>query len=196
MAISKLVFIHQTAEVSANTKIGANTRIWHHSQVRERSVIGKNCVIGKGVYIDSNSVIGSKVKIQNYASLYSDIIVEDGVFIGPYVCFTNDKLPRAVDINFKLKKDTDWEKGKTIVRKGASIGTGTIVLPDIEIGEFALVGAASLITKNIPKHALVFGMPAKIEGYVCKCGNILIKTKKIIKKSMKCKKCGTLNKLS
>lgn len=183
-----VVKIHSTAEVSSKAKIALGTTIWHNSHIRANTTIGKNCIIGQGVYIDRGIVIGNNVKIQNYSSIYSHAILEDGVFVGPYTCLTNDKNPRSINPDAKIKEEQDWKKGKIIIRKGASIGAGTIILPDIEIGEFAMIGAGSIVSKNIPAYALAVGSPARIKGFVCKCGVIL--TRKIIKpKTLVCKVC-------
>lgn len=187
--------IHPSAEVSKSATIGPGTIIWHQAQIREDAKIGKNCIIGKGVYIDRRVIIGDNVKIENYSSLYHKTIIENGVFIGPYVCLTNDKFPRAITPEGVLKKDHHWTPGTIIIRRGASLGAGTILLPDVEIGEFALIGAGSLVTKNIPAYALAFGAPATIKGFVCACGNIL--TKKVVKqKTITCKVCRKKIKLS
>lgn len=162
--------IHPTADVSKQAKIGAYTKIWNQCQVRENSVIGKNCILGKNVYIDHSIRIGSNVKIQNNCSIYYGAEIEDSVFIGPHVCLTNDKTPRAITDNGKLKEDKDWKVNKTLVKKGASIGAGSILLPGIVIGEFAMVGAGSVVTKNVPDYALVYGNPAEPKGYVNKSG--------------------------
>lgn len=165
--------IHSTAEVSPKAKLGKHTQVWHQAQIRENVKIGENCNIGKGVYIDKEVYIGNNVKIQNYASLYHGTTVEDGVFIGPYVCITNDLLPRAITPDGKVKSDKDWIEGKSIIRYGASLGAGTILTPNVEIGEFAMIGAGSLVSNNIPSHALAYGHPAKVKGYVCKCGTTI-----------------------
>ena len=164
------VYIHPTADVSKDAKIGSNTKVWHQCQVRENAVIGDNCIMGKNVYIDRGVKICSNVKIQNNCSIYRGSEIEDGVFIGPNVCLTNDKTPRAITEDGKLKDDTDWKVDKTLVKKGASIGAGSMLLPGIVIGEFAMIGAGSVVTKNVPDYALVYGNPAKIEGYVDKSG--------------------------
>ncbi len=179
--------IHPTADVSKSVKIGKGTLIWHQAQIREGAKIGKNCIIGKGVYIDKGVEIGNNVKIQNYASIYHKAKLEDGVFIGPYVCLTNDKLPRAITTKGKLKSEDSWNAGKTIIKRGASIGAGSVLLSNLTIGEFVLVGASSLITKDIPKHTLVYGVPATTKGYVCACANIISRTRK--PKIYKCKVC-------
>jgi UDP-2-acetamido-3-amino-2,3-dideoxy-glucuronate N-acetyltransferase len=167
------ITIHPTAEVSKQAVIGAKTRIWHQAQVREGARIGENCIIGKGAYIDFDVQIGGNVKIQNYASLYHGTTVEDGVFIGPYACLTNDKLPRAITPDGKLKSDAEWEVGKIQVKYGAAIGARAVVLPDITIGRFALIGAGAVVTKDVPDYGLVVGNPARLVGYVCKCGRRL-----------------------
>lgn len=166
--------IHPTAEVSPDAHIGEGTRIWHQAQVRERVVIGRNCIVGKGVYVDFDVVIGDNVKIQNYALLYHGVVIEDGVFIGPNACLTNDRFPRSVTPDGRLKRDADWEVGTIRVRYGASIGAGAILLPDVTIGRFALIGAGAVVTRSVPDHALVVGAPARVVGWVCKCGRQLI----------------------
>lgn len=173
-----MIFIHPTADVSKQAEIGESTSIWNDAQIREDAKIGQSCTIAKGVYIDKGVKVGDKVKVQNYASLFHQAIIEDEVFIGPYVCLTNDLLPRSTTSSGELKKDADWENQATTIKKGASLGAGTIVLPGIEIGEYALVGAGSLVTKDIPSHALVYGSPAKLQGYVCRCGKILTREEK------------------
>lgn len=170
-------FIHPTAEVSKNSKIGENSKIWHQAQIREKTKIGKNCIIGKGVYIDTDVTIGNNVKIQNYALIYHTTVIENGVFIGPNVCFTNDKVPRAIDTHGLLKKDDGWQSGTITVKEGASIGAGSTILPDITIGKFAMIGAGSVITKDVPDFGLVYGNPAKLKGFVDKEGKILKKIK-------------------
>ena len=166
------VRIHSTAEVSKNAKIGMGTQIWHQCQIREKVEIGESCIFGKNVYIDIGVKIGSKVKVQNNSSLFHGAIIEDGVFIGPHVCLTNDKNPRAVNPDFSLKGNDDWIESGVTVKRGASIGAGSVVCPGVTIGEFAMVGAGSVVTKDVPDQALVYGNPARIHGYVCKCGRI------------------------
>lgn len=159
-------FIHKTAEVEKNARLGKNTKVWHYAQIRENAKIGSNCVIGKNVYIDAGIVIGNNCKIQNNCSIYHTAIIEDGVFIGPHVVITNDKNPRAIDPQGKTKTAKDWKPGKVIVRYGASIGAGVILLPNITIGRFAMIGAGSVVSHDIPDFALVYGNPAKVHGKV------------------------------
>jgi len=170
------IFIHSTAEVSPEAKIGEGTKIWNQAQVREGAVIGENCIISKNVYIDENVHIGSRVKIQNNVNVYHGVTVEDDVFLGPSMTFTNDMFPRAFN--------DDWEVSDTLVRRGASIGANCTIRCGIEIGEYAMIGAGSTVTKNVPAHVLMVGNPAKQIGWVCKCGAKLDQ-KKI------CPKCGT-----
>jgi acetyltransferase-like isoleucine patch superfamily enzyme len=166
-------FIHPTAEVSPDAHIGVGTRIWGQVHVREHAQIGETCTIGKGVYIDRHVQIGSNVKIQNHASLFNGLTLEDGIFIGPHVCFTNDVLSRAITPDGTLKSADDWVITPTLVKYGASIGAGSIIICGITIGEFALIGAGSVVTRDVPPHTLVFGNPARQRGYVCRCARKL-----------------------
>ncbi len=166
--------IHETAEVSDQAQVGEGTRVWHHAQVRENAEIGANCVIGKGVYIDFDVVVGDNVKIQNGASIYHGVVLEDGVFIGPGACLTNDKYPRSITPAGTLKQDDDWEVGPITVRYGASVGARAVILPGVEVGRFAMIGAGAVVTKDVPDHGLVQGNPARLVGFVCKCGRGLM----------------------
>lgn len=170
---TKDFFVHPTAIVEDKVTIGAGSKIWHFAQVREGSVLGKNCVIGQAVFIDFASKIGDNVKIQNHALIYHQATIEDGVFIGPNVCLTNDKIPRAVNPDGTLKTAADWESSQIKINHGASIGGHSVILPQVEIGKFALIGAGSVVTKDVPDFALVFGNPAKVQDFVCKCGKRL-----------------------
>ena len=168
------VFIHPTAQIDAEVHIGDGVMIWHQAQVREGSQIGPNTILAKGVYVDAGVVIGANVKVQNYVSIYHGVEIEDGVFIGPHVCFTNDNLPRAITPDGELKSADDWEVGRIRVKRGASVGANSTILPKVEIGEWALVGAGSVVTKDVPDHGLVVGNPARLVGFVCACGERLL----------------------
>lgn len=180
-------FLHKSAFIESKN-IGKNTKIWRNAHIRKNAKIGSDCILGNNVYIDENVIIGNKVKIQNNVSIYQGATIEDGVFIGPHVCFTNDLTPRAVTPEGKIKNYSDWKLVKTIVKEGASLGANSTIICGITIGKFAMVGAGSVITKDVADYALVYGNPAKIKGYVCKCGS---KAKKI-GNSLKCNKCGLI----
>ncbi len=175
------VFIHHTAEVSPKACIGAGTKIWNGAQVREKSSIGKNCIISKDVYIDTGVEIGSNVKIQNRVNVYRGVRIEDDVFLGPSMTFTNDMYPRAFN--------TDWKLTETIVKKGASIGAGAVIVCVCTIGSFAMVGAGSVVTKDVSSYSLVTGNPARHIGWVCRCGQKL-------NGALICSACGTGYKLN
>jgi len=165
--------VHPTADVSPHAEIGPGTRVWHQAQIRERARIGANCIVSKGVYIDFDVQVGSNCKIQNGAFLYHGCTLEDGVFVGPGVIFTNDKRPRAINPDGSLKGADDWEVGKTMVRHGASVGTGSIVLPGVTIGRFAMVAAGAVVSKDVPDYGLAIGVPARLVGFVCACAEKL-----------------------
>ncbi len=157
--------VHPSAEVSTDALVGDGTRIWHWAQIREGVRIGRDCVIGKDVYIDAGVVVGDRCKVQNFATLYKGVTVGDRVFIGPHACFTNDQYPRAVS--------PDWKVVPTKVEDGASIGANATILCGITIGRNAMVAAGAVVTKDVPPHALVSGVPAKVVGWVCECGRPL-----------------------
>lgn len=164
------VWIHETADVSPEATIGESTRIWHHVQVREGVRIGRNCIVGKGVYIDHQVRVGNNCKIQNGCSVYHGARLEDGVFLGPGVILTNDRRPRAVNVDGTLKGGADWAVGEILVKRGAALGARSVVLPDVTIGTFAMVGAGSVVTRDVPDYGLVWGSPARLRGFVCPCG--------------------------
>lgn len=160
-------YIHDTAEVSPEAQIGDGTKVWNQVQIREGAIIGKNCILSKNVYIDQGVRIGSHVKIQNNVNVYHGVTVEDDVFLGPSMTFTNDLFPRACS--------DDWEVFETKVRKGASIGANAVIVCGTVIGRYAMIGAGSVVTRNVPDFALVAGNPAKRIGWVCRCGQRLSK---------------------
>lgn len=161
---------HSTSVVSDQAEIGEGTQIWLFCQVRERTTIGERCILGKGVYVDSDVTIGNDVKIQNNVSIFVGVAIEDGVFVGPHVCFTNDKLPRAVNPDMSLKGAQDWVVTKTLVKAGAAIGANSTVVCGVTVGRWSMVAAGSVVTRDVPDHALVRGNPARVVGWVCACG--------------------------
>ena len=165
--------IHPTAEVEPGAQVGAGTRIWHHAHVRMGAVIGANCILGYGVYVDAGVTIGDNCKLQNRVSVYHGVTIEDGVFVGPHVAFTNDKYPRAIRPDGALATDDDWTVSPILVRHGASIGAGAVVLPGVTIGPWAMVGSGAVVTHDVPAHAIVAGNPAQLKGFACKCGATL-----------------------
>ncbi len=167
------VRIHPTADVSSGAVIGEGSSIWHQAQVREGAIIGQNCIIGKGVYIDAGVQIGSNVKIQNYVSVFHGVTLEDGVFVGPHVCFTNDMRPRAINPDGSLKAATDWVLSETHICSGAALGANSTIRCGITIGRWAMVGSGSVVTRSVPDYGLVFGNPARLRGFVCSCGQTL-----------------------
>jgi acetyltransferase-like isoleucine patch superfamily enzyme len=157
------IYIHPTANVSEQAKIGDGTKIWINSQIREKSEIGTNCIISKDTYIDTEVKIGNNCKIQNSVSVYHGVTIEDDVFIGPNACFTNDKVPRAFD--------PEWKITPTFVKKGSSIGANSTIVCGITLGEYCMVAAGSVVTKDVEPYSLVMGNPAKHYSYVDKMGN-------------------------
>lgn len=174
---TRLPRIHPTAEVSATATIGAGVQIWHHAQIREGAKIGDNCIIGKGVYIDSGVEIGANCKIQNYALVYSGAKLANGVFIGPAAILTNDRYPRAITLDNELKGELDWEEGTIEIEEGVSIGAGAVLVTGIRLGRYSTVGAGSVVTHDVPPHALMIGSPAHLCGWVCRCGRPLLTVK-------------------
>lgn len=169
------IYIHNTAEVSEGAKIGSGTKVWNNAQVRENSVIGENCIISKNVYIDEYAIIGNRVKIQNNVNVYHGVTIEDDVFLGPSMTFTNDMYPRSFN--------NEWKITNTLVKRGASIGANATIRCGITIGEYAMIGSGSVVTKNVPNYALFAGNPAIQIGWVCQCGMVL-------NEDGKCPECG------
>jgi acetyltransferase-like isoleucine patch superfamily enzyme len=165
--------IHPSAEVEEGARVGANTRIWHYAHVRSGAVIGDDCILGHSVYVDCGVVVGSRVKLENRVSLFRGVTLEDGVFVGPHTTFTNDKHPRAITRSGQLASEEDWTAVGTLVKYGASIGAGAVILPGVTIGRWAMVGAGALVSRDVPDHGLVVGHPARLAGYACKCGQSL-----------------------
>ena len=158
-------FVHEKAVVEPGAEVGEGTKVWHFAHVRSGAKIGRNCVLGKDVYVDVGVVIGNGVKIENGVSVFRGVTIEDDAFVGPHAVFTNDKYPRSFS--------TDWEVVPTLVKRGASIGANATIVCGVTIGEYAMVAAGSVVTKDVPPHGLVAGNPARLIGFVCYCGRPL-----------------------
>ena len=180
--------IEATSLVDSSAVIGQGTRIWHNSQVRDEVVIGDNCIIGRNVYIGTGVRIGQNCKIQNNALIYEPAVIADGVFIGPGVILTNDQYPRAVNIDLTLKSADDWIPVGVSIGTGASIGAGSICVAPVSIGDWSMIAAGSVVTKNVPNFALVAGVPARQIGWVGKLGYRLIEDAG----TLKCPESGDL----
>lgn len=159
-------FKHESSYVDEGAVIGDGTKIWHFSHVMSGAQIGLNCSIGQNVNVAARAIIGNGVKIQNNVSVYDDVIIEDGVFCGPSCVFTNVINPRAF-----IERKNEYKK--TIVKKGASIGANATIVCGVTIGEYALIGAGSVVTKDVPAYSLVYGIPARVMGRVDMDGNIV-----------------------
>jgi UDP-2-acetamido-3-amino-2,3-dideoxy-glucuronate N-acetyltransferase len=154
-----LAYIHESSYIDDNVIIGKDTKIWHFCHVQEGSIIGKDCSLGQNVNIGPGVIIGDNVKIQNNVSIYSGVIIEDDVFIGPSVVFTNVKNPRSfIDQKHKFRK--------TVLRHGCTIGANATIICGNTVGEYSMVGAGSVVTKNVGNLCVVYGVPAKIHGLV------------------------------
>ena len=157
-------FSHETAVIDEGAKIGANVKIWHFSHIMKDCIIGDQCNIGQNVVVSPKVVLGKNVKVQNNVSIYTGVICEDNVFLGPSMVFTNISNPRSAVI----RRD---EYVQTLVRKGASIGANATIICGNDIGEYAMIGAGAVITKNVPDYALMVGNPAKQVGWVSEFGH-------------------------
>lgn len=154
---------HESAYVDEGAIVGKDTRIWHFAHVMSGARIGERCSLGQNVNVGSRAVLGNGVKVQNNVSIYDEVKMEDNVFCGPSCVFTNVFNPRA----FIERKN---EYRKTVVHRGASIGANATIVCGNELGEYCFVGAGSVVTRDVPSHALVHGSPARIRGWVCQCG--------------------------
>lgn len=172
-------FVHETCCIDSGCVIGAGTKIWHFSHVMTGCTIGERCNIGQNVVISPGVELGNGVKIQNNVSVYTGVVCEDDVFLGPSCVFTNVINPRAF-----IERKREFRR--TIIKKGASIGANATIVCGHTIGRYAMVGAGSVITRDVPDYALVYGVSAKIQGYVCQCGERM----EIESESVICPACG------
>lgn len=162
-AADSKTFIHPSCHIDPRAKIGERSKVWINVQVRENVEIGRDCILGKDIYIDIGVKIGNRCKIQNGVSVFAGVTLEDDVFVGPNACFTNDKTPRAFN--------RDWEIVKTLVKKGASIGANATVICGVIIGEYAMVAAGSVVTRDVAPRSLVIGVPARHHAWVDENGH-------------------------
>lgn len=158
-------FVHESAVIDNGASVGIGTRIWHFCHLMPGAVVGENCQLGHNVFVDNNARIGNNVKIQNNVSIYNSVVIEDDAFIGPSVVFTNVTNPRSF-----IERKNEFKK--TVVKKGATIGANATILCGIEIGEYALIGAGAVVTKDVPPFAVVTGNPARITGHTNKEGDL------------------------
>lgn len=164
--------IHDTAIIEG--AVHQSCQVWHHSHVRAHSVVGPECILGKNVYIDSGVVLERRCKVQNNACIYGPAHLEEGVFVGPGALTLNDKTPRAITPTEKVvEMGQDWKPDGATLRKGCSLGARSVVLGGVVVGPWAMVGAGSVVVRDVPAHAMVVGNPAKIRGWVCRCGHQL-----------------------
>lgn len=157
------IFIHPTTNIHPSAIIGDGSKIWINVQIRENAQIGRNCIISKDVYIDFGVKIGDHCKVQNSVSVYSGVTIADKVFVGPNVSFTNDKVPRAFN--------QDWKVTPTEVGLGASIGANATIVCGVVIGEFAMVAAGAVVTRDVAPFTLVAGNPARPVAIIDEAGN-------------------------
>ena len=166
--MSKIFFIHESSFIDENVEIGEGTKIWHFSHIQSGAIIGTNCSIGQNVNIGNNVKIGNSVKIQNNVSVYEGVELEDYVFCGPSMVFTNIRLPRS---EFPQTGSEFYEK--TLVKKSASKGANATIVCGITIGRYALIGSGTVVTKDVPDYTLVIGNPGKVIGKVDQRGNMV-----------------------
>ena len=156
-------FAHESCYIDAGCTIGDDTKIWHFTHVMSGAVIGRRCNIGQNVVISPDVVVGDNVKIQNNVSVYTGVVLEDDVFCGPSMVFTNVINPRS----FIERKD---EYRRTLVKRGASIGANATIVCGVTLGRYCVVGAGGVVTRDVPDYAVVYGNPARVKSWVCYCG--------------------------
>ena len=181
-------FVHQSSYVDEGCEIGAGTSIWHFSHVMTGAKIGRGCNIGQNVVISPQVIIGDNVKIQNNVSVYTGVVLEDDVFCGPSMVFTNVINPRS-------HVPRKHEYLATVVKRGASLGANATIVCGHSIGAYAFVGAGAVVTRDVPDHALVTGNPGRVVGWMCKCGAKLA-TGARAPGEAGCPACGTVSRVS
>jgi len=174
---------HETAVIDDGCDIGAGTRIWHFCHVMPGAVIGRDCVLGQNVFVGPGSKLGDRCKVQNNVSVYAGVECEDGVFLGPSMVFTNVINPRAT-----IERKDEFKV--TRVGRGATIGANATIVCGVTLGRYCMIGAGSVVTRDVPDFGMVYGVPGRLRGYVCRCGVTLpedpTQTTKVT-----CSECGT-----
>jgi len=164
------VRIAASADVSTDALIGDGSAVWHLAQIREGAQLGASCIVGRGAYIGTGVRIGDNCKVQNYALVYEPALLGDGVFVGPAAVLTNDQYPRAINPDGSLKSADDWDAVGVTVERGAAIGARAVCVAPVTIGEWALVAAGAVVTRDVPAYAIVAGVPAHQVGWVGEAG--------------------------
>ena len=182
MSEEKKFFVHESSYVDDGVTIGEGTKIWHFSHISKGASIGSGCNLGQNVFVGNDVRIGNKVKIQNNVSVYEGVELEDYVFCGPSMVFTNVRTPRC-----EFPRNTVADYKKTLVKRGASIGANATVVCGTTLGRNAFVGAGSTVTKDVPDYAVVYGNPARVRGYMCACGDTIVAADA---KVLQCERCG------
>ena len=167
--MKKDYFVHSSSIVDEGATVGKDTKIWHFSHITKGAKIGEKCILGQNVFIASDVVIGNGVKVQNNVSIYDKVTLEDYVFCGPSCVFTNVFNPRS-----EFPRDRETEFRRTVVKKGASLGANSTIVCGNKVGKYAFVGAGAVVTRDVPDYALVYGNPARVQGWMCECGEKLV----------------------
>ncbi|MEV7648983.1 acyltransferase [Arthrobacter sp. NPDC089319] len=170
MTAARPASVAPTADVDPTATVGAGSRVWHLAQIRESAAVGTNCTIGRGAYVGPGVTLGDNCKLQNYALVYEPARLSDGVFIGPAAVLTNDVYPRAINPDGSLKSAEDWTSVGVTIGRGASIGARAVCIAPVTIGAWATVAAGAVVTKDVPDHAIVVGVPARQVGWVGEAG--------------------------
>jgi UDP-2-acetamido-3-amino-2,3-dideoxy-glucuronate N-acetyltransferase len=168
---NKGYWAHPSCEIQEGASVGNGTKIWHGSQVFAGAVIGEDCTIGHNCLVSSRAKLGKGVKLESNIDVWDLVSLEDYVFVGPSAVFTNDPNPRAKYPKSQYPEYGAWKP--TLVRQGATIGANATIVCGVTVGEYAMVGAGAVVTKDVPSHALVLGVPARVSGWVCECGNTI-----------------------